>query len=298
MHRRDFLKASAGGLASLALPQSAHAERGNMDINQKLCEITTVLRNSDAIKNVDLHLQCHPTKGLVQWRWVHFHKRADIMHTPEVENVNAELLTAMQEVLQVPSSGLDELWQEGMIEGRENECIDYHRGLAKLVIQWLLERPDPLQSQKTKDVTEEEIIAALHDRDQFTERVHHEILVDQRWRPVHFSALGRAGSGQFLSMLSGTKLLAAEDPEIDAMAEKAEENRISDPKAYNEWVLRRRDEHFINLVLQNKRPVQHLLVGCGHDLTDDVQKSNNENKEKISHIIVTAKSTNCTSKPS
>lgn len=288
LDRREFLRTMTTSAAALALPSLVDANEQCIDINQRLCGITTELRNSPVIQSVDMHMVCHPTTSLVQWRWAHFLPEIELRYSGQVEQVNSNLLTAMKQVRAISHSGLDVLIQEGMVKGKEEHFVQLHEDIAKDLLYMGMTTAPIFHTEMTKTPTKEDVEKAMHDTDAIRQRVTHYVRTyfgDER--RIRFSPLGRVGAGYFLSSDSATKLVAMEDPTIDAKARDAQYG--TDKESFEKWVIAERDAHLINLVRESRRPVQHVLLGFSHDLTDDIAASNAANREQISHIIVNAK---------
>lgn len=277
---------AVAGAATQLLPQASAQEKEKIDINSTLQNIANTLRAEPFLASVEEHLVPNPSIGLKQWRWWHFRPDLDEAQFPEVEKVNADLLPAMKTVHALPNSGLDMLLQEGFVTGRiQSQILDYrqtHRQVVELQNTFTVPlAPDIRPSQET---IEREMANSEH----VTKSVYQFVFPNGKARQVKISPLARFGAGFILAHQNGVELFPAEDPAIDAQAERAEQS--GDKDEYDKWVLRERDAHFIKIVRESKRHMMHLLVGASHDLTDDIAVSNDKNLEKISHLVVTVKS--------
>lgn len=280
--RREFLASAAALAAPLLLPGRGRADDPPPAINDTLRAIRDRLGMECDVHGTELHEVEHPTVGLVQWRWIHFRGDIGAGEFPAVTSANRELLSSMEAVHALPDSGLHQLLQEGFVEGRVQrhmaEYRDVHRELLRL------HPPVSVPFAGRVYPSPAAIERRMAERDWLEKPVLHSSTFDGRTRRISLSPLARLGAGYGLHALHGIDLLAAEDPEIDRQAEAAEWS--TDPAEWKKWLHTERDAHFLKLVRESKAQIVHLLLGYAHNLTDDVQASQDAGTP-ISHLIVT-----------
>lgn len=303
LNRREF-GAGAAILASMAvLPEEAEAcgllrrilgpRRRSIHIQQKtgrpvndiLRDIQEKLGAHALITTNDECLVPNATKGFVQWGWAHFHRDASSWQLRDVERVNRAYLRAMQSVQEVPDAGLDALLHEGLVEGNEAVRIEELRDVHRALLRVLLAKPNVFFLGRMLPPSEETV-------EQEMGNIEHFHASPLQWiRPTHgpawtmrLSILARLGVGYALSTQGKLRLLPAEDPFIDARAEEAEGS--GDPDAFAEWVIQKRDEHFVHVVRGYPGRICHMLVGFNHVLTDLLRQGNGRAHDNISTLVI------------
>ncbi len=280
--RREFL-ASAVATATYAAVGPLCAEEGELqlgpDINATLEHIACVLMGTDYVKNVEMHLVDNPSIGLTQWRWWHFNQGLTFSEYAKVERVNMELYNAMKLVYDQGDMGLDHLMLEGLVEGRRNSMIQCMWDTHYAMTYKLAKRISPFRDPDPEAVKEK-----MYKENYL--RMRGTYMLQDR-RNVTLSPIGRLGAGYALATQRAMYFDHAEDPVIDAQAE-IEQNKGRGP-GFEEWVIRKRNEHFVKLIRENRHALSHLLVGAEHDLRSEVTINNELHTEKISHIVVSVK---------
>lgn len=235
------------------------------------------------------HFVDNPTMGVVIWRWLHFHRNAFPHELKTVEHVNRAYYPAMQAVLEISDSGLHELHQEGCIEGKVAEYLDIYRMRYRECMHRQL---TPLLPTFP---TEKEVTARCKDLDAMHQHVPWHMLPSNRsawWTTI--SPLALVGAGTLHALRNNLKILATEDPKIDAEAEKAEFG--GNPREFQKWVIDRRNEHFSKVLCDDNghdpsdNP-KHLLVGENHHLLAPVRKSGAEKGQRVSVLMVGVRQT-------
>lgn len=277
--RREFL-ASAVATATYAAVGPLCAEEGELqlgpDINATLEHIACVLMGTDYVKNVEMHLVDNPKIGLTQWKWFHFNEGLTYGEYAQVETVNGELFDAMKRVDSQGDMGLDHLMLEGLVEGRRNSMIECMWETHYAMTYKLAKRISPFRDPDPEAVKEK-----MYKENYLRMRGTYTL---QDKRKVTLTPLGRLGAGYGLATQRPMYFDHAEDPVIDAQAE-IEQKKGKGP-GFEEWVIRKRNEHFVKLIRENRRRLTHLLVGAAHDLRSDIAINNELHPEKISHIVV------------
>lgn len=284
--RREWLATTVALSATAAFADDA-AERVGEDINATLRRIADVLDQCPVVARVDRHLEERPSGGLVQWRWAHFLHDLSDEQLRQTDRVNRELLVGMRAVKEVQGSGLDELLQEGLVDGKD----EYVAWLAKWhreLIQRQLTVTPAFSLGKDIPPKDEAVERALNDM-KHLKRMTHQMQYPNTGSPrsVRLSPIGKIGAGYVMSLQHGVKLVPAEDPEIDtkAAAVEAKDPHRSTPE-WKKWVMTERNTHVVKLVRESRRPINHLLMGYDHDLRSDVQQSAVDGKP-LSHLVVT-----------
>jgi len=258
-------------------------------INDTLRDISFRLRGLDVIDGVEEHLVDGPTVGLVQWRWVHFREDLSMQEFDALEQVNGELLTAMQGIAREKRYALDELLLEGLIKGKEAKQMEHADALRKKLMEWKAGKsvPSGAPYQRTTP-SDEELARAIHSDENLKGTMGQTVdTPNGTMRVFSMSPLARLGAGYVLSVRQGVALRAAEDPVLDANAVAAE--RSGDPQEYKRCIFTERDRHFLECVLGCRRTIVHFLVGAAHDLRDDIGERMKKGDARVSHLVVTPK---------
>jgi len=287
LDRRAFLQSAIGSGLALAAPALLADEPRKTDarINDTLRDIASRLQKIDVIERVEHHLVDEPETGLVQWRWLHFRDDLPLQEFDALEQVNGELLTAMESIAREKSNALDELLLEGLFEGKEEKQMEYADKLRKEMMAWQIGKPHPSGAPYLRATpSDEELAKAIHADEYVRGKMGQTVdTANGTMRVFSMSPLARLGAGYVLSVRQGVALRAAEDPVLDANAAAAE--RSGDPQEYKRCVFTERDRHFLECALGCRRKIVHFLVGAAHDLRDDIAAS----KTNVSHLVVTVK---------
>ncbi len=285
-NRREFLQAAFGGVA-LAATGALGGEPEKKGINDTLKAIAEKLRGVSEGAKIEERFVENPDTGLVQWRWMHFCRGLTKEQCPELERINEELLTGMQSVYELPESGLDHLMHEGLVEGRVADQMEGYRAIHRELIERKFTTVIPFGVGQDIAPSRERVDEELNVLRNMQSPVYQIVRFGREQRQVRLSTLARLGAGYSLASQKKIELLAAEDPELDAKAEWAEQ--WGTKEEYEQHVMTARDAHFVKLVRQAKLRIVHLLVGAAHDLTDDIAGGKEEYGENISHLIVSTK---------
>lgn len=290
MQRRGFLQTCAVIATEYAARSRVIADEPAQTpafcINTKLTEIAEALRECCQVAHVEERLVDNPTIGLTEWEWAHWRTDLAECFLPIVDIVNRELLIPMERVSSIANSGFDEIVQEGCIEGREKEYLRYLRNTHQELIRTQFSVSLPFGVVQDWVPDDAKVQKELTIRANQFRPVHQVIKINDGFRQFYLPPVARLGAAYTHGVLHPPfTLLAAEDEYIDSMAEAAEQS--GDPELFRLWVMEARDRHFIKVVREHRRKIMHILLGHGHDLTDDIAISNCETDERISHIIVT-----------
>ena len=259
-----------------------------IDINSTLRKIAIVLRGSPVEAVVDEHLVENPTTALVQWRWDHFLLGMDKEQVRRVERNNEELFEAMLLTHDIPNAGLESLMHEGLIKGREKIDLDADKHIHRALVSAQLIDADRWTGNIVGFPTNQMIEDAIKTRKSLQRPVYQKIYDTRHCFEYTISPLTRLGVGQALSAHKNVRLTFAEDHLFIRKAAEADENQ--DEVEYRRWNNVERDRHFVIIARENKRHINHLLLGYKHDLTDDIRTNNYHHHKKISHIVVTVPS--------
>jgi hypothetical protein len=280
LNRREFLGSAAALGASLLSPLQAEDHLFLPTINETLTMIAEKLESLNCIARVDKHLNISPSVGAVHWRWVHFFPDLDPLDYRPLEMGNEQLLKAMTIVHDMPGSGLDTLMHEGIVDG----AVDAHMKSARKEHEALVRMQRTMNFSDT-DPSPEVIASNMKDPRSFQEPIFQVWnQYDQKERSAKISPLGKLGAGYALSTQRPVSFIATEDPIIDGNAEQAVREKNS---TYNYWVFWKRERHIVQLLRAMNKKIVHILFGANHDFHDDIRRSNLENREKISEIVVT-----------
>ena len=286
MDRRSFLAGTGALAAGLALGEapSLAKEPEMPSVNGTLEAIAALLKEKKLVESAEFLPAEDAAKGIVQWRWAHFRPEIRSEYVPHMQRVNRELFHAMSAVRALPGAGLEELMHEGIIEGRTDDVVRRYRETHREIIRYQLATRAQLRIPY-KDPTEEDVDREANVFANIDRPVIH-TLQDARGTVVQeLSVLTRLGAGYALVPMHGVALRASEDPAIDAKA--AEHEFEGDTPEFRRWVHVERDKHFVKLAAASPRPIEHLLVGYSHVLTDDVAAHNASSKNAFSHLVVT-----------
>ena len=284
--RREFLGFVAG---ALALPSRLIAEEGNdkHDVNERLEEMAKAYRGYKEIASADPLLVPGAKKGLVHWEWAHFTPYLTPEELRAAEACQREYFSVMAEAMQDERIGLEEIMNEGIIEGMEKRHVgDQIRVLRDGVRNKLsVHSPFTLSSLRP---SEDAVSNGMEDFATLSAPVPQNVWFydhrsgRMRSKTLVVSPMGRVGAGIALASAKGLKIAACEDRHIDAQAERAELHGTEEQ--VKKWVHTERNWHFVQLVAKGRRSIAHLLCGYNHDLRKDAEK------QGVSLLIVTPKS--------
>jgi hypothetical protein len=285
LNRREFLQTAALGLGALATP--SRAAEPSIEINDTLKKIACALGASEHVEKVDMHLVENPSVGLVQWRWCHFRHDIDTSWLAIIEEVNRQLFDAMQPIFDMPDGGLNELMLEGLVEGYKgrNQIAEWQTMYRDYIIRTFTRHS--FQHQHGIPPSEYRVGLEMKKLSNMTQLITQRFPTKKGYRFMRLSTLARHGAGFALSMQNSVTLTPAEDPDIDAKAEWAEQQE--DPDIQKRWMIDERNTHFVNIVSAKKQKIVHLLVGCLHNLRSDVEAHNAQSDERIAHAVVSVK---------
>ncbi len=284
--RRVFLQSAGAALACGTLPVLAE-EAKSPGINETLNIIAETLRKLKEVDEVTEHFVEGPAKGFVQWQWAHFRPELAEHHFAQTETVNANLLPAMEAAHALPHAGLDTLLHEGMVEGRIKDQLAEYARVQRELIRFRFTTVVPFGGVNDIPPSEDIVDRELNVRENLLKPLNQVVYPYGKARRVRLSPLARLGAGYILAGQKPVTLLSAEDPTLDAKAERAEQS--GDAAEYQRWVMDERDKHFAKLVHESKARIVHLLVGYGHDLTDEVGALNKHHDARLSHLVVRVK---------
>lgn len=288
LDRREFLKLAVGAAALQLAPRLRASEKTNdSTINEILKRISSTVRAKPLLATAEEHLVDSPDKGLIHWEWSHFRSDIDPKWFPQIEDVNADLLRLMNTTSDIPGCGLDSILQEGFIAGTTDVRIKDYQQIHRELLQDMLTVVVPFNLQHVTP-SEHRIEEAMKDTEYLAKSTNQFVWSETHGlRQIKISPLARFGAAYGLSTQRNVQLLAAEDPELDAKAAEAE--RSGSEEEYQQCVIEDRDRHIVKLARASNRRMVHVILGYGHDLTDDVQESNAEYPQKISQITITSK---------
>lgn len=286
-NRREFLRQSLGlgaGLLAPSLLQAQPQQQVQQNINaqlqgfqKRLCAI--------GIES-ELRMVNQPTQGLVHWEWGHFHPMMKWEDIPHVERTNKEILDGLRMLSKVPGSGLDAIFLEGVVAGKEKETvadgIDFHRTLVRSQLTYSVPFTGQIVFPKEKEIDDQ--VKSLKDADKRITQYAQSKMFNGR-REMEMTILGRIGGGFAFAQESGAKIMATEDPKLDARAEWAERYGPRDPY-YHEHVVLARNRHYVEVAVKSNRRMVHQVLGCGHSLVEEVDRSNNGIEKGISLLVV------------
>lgn len=287
LNRREFLgitAASAIGAVAQDAPLFA-AEKSvvQQDINTTLQKIITLLRAEPTVAKVDEHLVDSPAKGLVQWQWAHFRPDIDMVHLPQVEEVNRQLVDPMQKVINMPGSGLHALFHEGFMDGKIKDVMsDYDSAHREMVFRHYRRlHPNHFRVQRF-DRTIQTRMDSM--RDMQWPRQQQEFT-----SPI--SPLTRFGVGYALARCNPSlRFLPAEDTDLDAKAAEIEKKYPEDSPEYRLHVLTNRNTEFVRRAAENPDAISHLLVGYNHRLQQAIAERHAKHPDKkLSYVVVWVK---------
>jgi len=281
-NRREFLGSTlAAGVALGAVP--ALGGEKPVDINASLQSIVDTLRKKQLAYALS-HFVDTPKIGLVQWQWPHFKYDLPADAVYPSQSGNHELFGCMDEVRRLPAGHLDELMLEGLVQGKIDTQIQGWKLIHRELIQAILTKVNDGNVP-----SEEEITRACREESYQFENVRQAVPTYGEERSFNISPLARLGAGYMMHALRGTKLAVAEDPDIDAKAEKAELSPY-DRENYERRIFTDRDRHFMKITMESRRKIVHFLVGYSHYLLDDIGVAN-RNGAGISLLIIKTPST-------
>lgn len=289
--RRNFLTGGGASIAMLAASDSANAcpilrrfgraSNGNA-LQERASHVAQVIANQPSIADVTIQSPRNPTHALFQWRWLHFNTEMHSSWFPIIIATCREIVDAMSEVLtDDPHNHIFLL--EGLVKGDEQRMMEWYMQFVRTHIATILEMQKREHPSETPSIEQ-----AMKIPKYYREPVIQRWIDDGKHRNWRLPIDARIGPWMTLHFTHGIQpIYATEDPDIDRHAEWAQ--RYGNPQAFRYWLHDKRDPHFIDCALEHPRNIVHFLVGCEHDLTEEIEQIHRTTAHRLFHVVITPK---------